>query len=487
MPSILAEKKPTASSSRAIVDQSIGDAGKSMPAIPALQRKDTSGGTLQLKAIQLKGDEEELLVQGKFTIQQKGGPEEEEPLQMKAFQLKSDTIQKEGAPEEEDLLQKKPFQLKNDTVQKAGPLEEEEPLQKKPFQLKSDTIQKAAAPEEELPVQGKLDPIQKKANNTGLPDNLKSGVEQLSGFAMDDVKVHYNSSQPAQLNALAYAQGTDIHVAPGQEKHLPHEAWHVAQQKQGRVQPTMQMKAGVPVNDDPGLENEADVMGAKAIQTAQAPQNVIQQKKIMQMRSLSKVVTQRMSFPDLLAIKTTNTGDFVRTIFGSSFGIGVWKFPKQADGDGIMGKNCISASYTVSVTGTDKVLALHLNFMVVPGSMTAPTTVNDFTNLTLSLSLLHMTARTANNQGGIVANGPSILTAGNSIHCGPGNDWDWTKPNVTNLQNEMGCSLVNLQTALAGYGQAYVAGIRDSIRAEIIRAARNREATATLLGDATWS
>jgi len=41
---------------------------------------------------------------------------------------------------------------------------------------------------------------------------------------MDDVQVHYNSGKPAQLNALAYAQGTDIHVAPRQEKHLPHEA-----------------------------------------------------------------------------------------------------------------------------------------------------------------------------------------------------------------------------------------------------------------------
>jgi hypothetical protein len=49
-------------------------------------------------------------------------------------------------------------------------------------------------------------------------------------MSMDHVKVHYNSSQPAQLNALAYAQGSDIHVAPGQEQHLPHEAWHVVQQ-----------------------------------------------------------------------------------------------------------------------------------------------------------------------------------------------------------------------------------------------------------------
>lgn len=104
-------------------------------------------------------------------------------------------------------------------------------------------------------------PIQKK-NNTGLPDNLKSGVENLSGFSMDDVKVHYNSAKPAQLNAHAYARGTDIHIAPGQERHLPHEAWHVVQQKQGRVKPTMQMKGSV--NDDAGLEREADVMGAKA-------------------------------------------------------------------------------------------------------------------------------------------------------------------------------------------------------------------------------
>lgn len=107
--------------------------------------------------------------------------------------------------------------------------------------------------------------IQKKENNTGLPDNLKSGIENLSGYSMDDAQVHYNSDKPAQLQAHAYAQGTDIHLGSGQEKHLPHEAWHVVQQKQGRVKPTMQMKGKVNVNDDVGLEKEADVMGAKAM------------------------------------------------------------------------------------------------------------------------------------------------------------------------------------------------------------------------------
>ena len=107
--------------------------------------------------------------------------------------------------------------------------------------------------------------IQKKENNTGLPENLKTGMENLSGMSMDDVKVHRNSAKPAQLQAHAYAQGTDIHLGPGQEKHLPHELGHVVQQKEGRVKPTMQMKGKVDVNDDTGLEKEADVMGADAL------------------------------------------------------------------------------------------------------------------------------------------------------------------------------------------------------------------------------
>jgi hypothetical protein len=100
-------------------------------------------------------------------------------------------------------------------------------------------------------------------NHTGLPDNLKTGVENLSGFSLDDIRVHRDSDKPAQLSAHAYAQGTEIYLAPGQEKHLPHETWHVVQQKQGRVQPTLQTK-GVKINDDMELESEADGMGAKA-------------------------------------------------------------------------------------------------------------------------------------------------------------------------------------------------------------------------------
>ena len=98
-----------------------------------------------------------------------------------------------------------------------------------------------------------------------LPEGLQRGIEALSGVALDHVHVHYNSAMPAQFQALAYAQGNDIHLAPGQEHHLPHEAWHLVQQAQGRVQPTVQLNGNVAVNDDPALEREADVMGARAL------------------------------------------------------------------------------------------------------------------------------------------------------------------------------------------------------------------------------
>ncbi|MBR7793336.1 HNH endonuclease [Undibacterium sp. FT147W] len=209
-----------------------------------LKRMSAAASTAALQRV-----EDEELLQGKFATIQR--VEEEEPLQGKF---------KTAQRVEED----EPLQNKLITAQR---VEDEEPLQGK-------FVPVQRVEEDEL-LQGKFDTVQRqeqataKPNNTGLPNQLKSGIESLSGMSMDHVKVRYNSSQPAQLNALAYAQGSDIHVAPGQEQHLPHEAWHVVQQAQGRVKPTMQMKDGVAVNDDAGLETEADVMGAKALKLLQ--------------------------------------------------------------------------------------------------------------------------------------------------------------------------------------------------------------------------
>ena len=192
-------------------------------------------------------------------VQRQEGPEEEEGLQMKT----DAAVLQRQEMEEEELLQGK-----MEPVQRQGELEEEL------IQGKFESVQRQGVEDEEL-VQGKFatseTPTQCQGvkvggeNRTGMPDSLKGGLEQLSGFDLSGVRVHHNSAKPAQLNALAYAQRQDIHLGPGQEKHLPHEGWHAVQQMQGRVKPTLQAK-GVSINDDTALEHEADVMGAKALQ-----------------------------------------------------------------------------------------------------------------------------------------------------------------------------------------------------------------------------
>ena len=166
------------------------------------------------------------------------------------LQGKFETIQKQ--PEEDEEL----LQGKFETIQEQA--EEEEEL----MQGKFESLQRI---EEEELMQGKFQPLQKQNNNTGLPDNLKSGMEHLSGQSLDHVKVHYNSSKPAAVKAHAYAQGSEIHLASGQDKHLPHELGHVVQQMEGRVQPTTSV-AGLAVNDNTGLENEATQLGDRAMQ-----------------------------------------------------------------------------------------------------------------------------------------------------------------------------------------------------------------------------
>jgi hypothetical protein len=209
-----------------------------------LQHQERAGNSFQAAQLKARAD----MMAGRGTDVPVQRAEDEELLQGKFS-----TVQREP---DEELLQGKfaPVQRIDDEELLQGKFDGA-PLQGGPAQTVASTAPPAAPAQRE-----------EKPNNTGLPDQLKSGIESLSGMSMDHVKVHYNSSEPAKLQAHAYAQGSQIHVAPGQERHVPHEAWHVVQQAQGRVKPTMQMKVGVQVNDEVGLETEADVMGAKAMQ-----------------------------------------------------------------------------------------------------------------------------------------------------------------------------------------------------------------------------
>ncbi len=113
-------------------------------------------------------------------------------------------------------------------------------------------------------------------NRTGMSDELKTGLENSSGLDLSNVRVHRNSPEPAKLNALAITQGQTIHLAPNQDRHLPHEGWHVVQQLQGRVKANGLQLKDTTINTEPSLEAEADRMGNRAtypVNTARQPQH----------------------------------------------------------------------------------------------------------------------------------------------------------------------------------------------------------------------
>ena len=151
-----------------------------------------------------------------------------------------------------------------------------------------------AEPEQHEPVPGKeslIDVIQRKAapvgagappgsfdeasSLVGAGQPLHPGVQtqmqqSFGGEDFGGVRVHEGSGQASAIGAQAFAQGNDVHFAPGQydpgsqggRELIGHELTHVVQQREGRVA-TPQAK-GAPINADTSLESEADTMGAAA-------------------------------------------------------------------------------------------------------------------------------------------------------------------------------------------------------------------------------
>lgn len=166
------------------------------------------------------------------------------------------------------------------TASRAG--QAESPRQGKPIQMLA--MQRAVGNRAVLQMMraGELSPeesnapAQRKQERPGaLPLDVQAKMEKVMGADFSNVNVHANSSQASSVGALAYAQGNDIHFAPGQynpdtqsgQKIIGHELAHVVQQRQGRVLPTAQLKSGMRLNDDPALEKEADDLGERAAST----------------------------------------------------------------------------------------------------------------------------------------------------------------------------------------------------------------------------
>ncbi|RCJ32418.1 hypothetical protein A6769_28220 [Nostoc punctiforme NIES-2108] len=152
-----------------------------------------------------------------------------------------------------------------------------------------------------------------KENKTGLPDRLKMAAENYFGYSLDDVNVRYNSPKPAQLQAYAYAQGTDIYVAPGRERDIGHEVGHVIQQKQGKVRPTLWLAKGVAINDDPRLEKEADAMASKFMQRREIENCTPPTRVKMPEEVQQKMATSFLPTPNFQQHSATNHNAILRS------------------------------------------------------------------------------------------------------------------------------------------------------------------------------
>jgi Domain of unknown function (DUF4157) len=143
---------------------------------------------------------------------------------------------------------------------------------------------------------------------TAMPEEVGGKMETAFGTDFSSVRIHEGPHAEA-IGALAYTQGTDIHFAPGQyqpgsqrgQELLGHELTHVVQQSQGRVAATTQAK-GLAVNDDQGLEREADEMGRKAAAGA-----VMSGLGTRNIRPIQRQVVQRQQGPQG-AGEATNPG-----------------------------------------------------------------------------------------------------------------------------------------------------------------------------------
>jgi hypothetical protein len=119
---------------------------------------------------------------------------------------------------------------------------------------------------------------QREQNVTGMPIAVRAKLELALGADFSGVRVHYDSRLPAELGATAFAQGNNIHIAPGNwapetargQEILAHELTHVSQQRAGRVVPTAAMN-GIKLNNEPALEIEADTAGRLAARSSTRP------------------------------------------------------------------------------------------------------------------------------------------------------------------------------------------------------------------------
>jgi hypothetical protein len=149
-----------------------------------------------------------------------------------------------------------------------------------------------------------------------LPAVVQAKMENTMGEDFSGVNIHQNSAEATGMNALAFTQGENVHFAPGQynpgtrsgQELIGHEFAHVKQQRQGRVQTSVQMK-GRNVNNDSSLEAEADALGRRAAGASAEPGSAALGLRRAISSSKTGNVVQMMPKTDYGEFKTTSYSD----------------------------------------------------------------------------------------------------------------------------------------------------------------------------------
>ncbi len=175
------------------------------------------------------------------------------------------------------------------------------------FQLKASTFGAEGDPSDP---DGQALPLQMKE----APDatgTVMQKMENAFGADFSTVQLHPDSSEATAADSLAFTQGEQIHFAPGQfrpetqsgQQLLGHELAHVVQQRKGDV-PVTREHNGFAINDDPALEQEADVLGNKA-----AAGQVIQSKSpVLQRQATGRGPIQRQPIVRRIRLERNRPG-----------------------------------------------------------------------------------------------------------------------------------------------------------------------------------
>ena len=200
-------------------------------------------------------------------------------------------------------------------------------------------------------------------------------------------------------------------------------------------------------------------------------------------RARSAVVVQRSAVAvDVESQSKSDPAGFLATIFT---GLIVEGFRFEAgQREGKIGLNMISKPLFVSVKDAEDQLALHLNFMVTPSQYLGDR------KLKLKIEGFHMTARPKKGQVGIDFNGPSILTAEESIHINKNTSWGKEK-NLGLLAIKLDVKedvILKTLASFEGYNQTYMSYLVKRLQEAIIHTVGVNAGGIDIVfeGDKTW-